>query len=147
MNVQDGVDPTEMLEAIQIRYSQHEQCHKIISTPEYINELKRWHEQVSSMDDMFVSLIDPVNLSIGLLPQNGMGCVTSLIHYVANDLDAEREYRRSVIAQWTAAERAVKWQADTQPVGQSLQFSYSGFDSLRIFWSVTSNVPRTSSHS
>jgi hypothetical protein len=46
--VQDGLDPLEMLENLEIRYHQYERWHKIIRTPDSIHELKLWLRQVDS---------------------------------------------------------------------------------------------------
>jgi hypothetical protein len=58
--IQDGFDPLEMLENVEIRYHQYKQCHKIIKTPESINELKQWLQEVDSEN-------------ISALPTHGMG--------------------------------------------------------------------------
>jgi hypothetical protein len=66
--VQDGFDPLEMLENVEIRYRQHEKSHKIISTPESISELKLWRDQANSESTYVVDVMPQT----WLLPDHGM---------------------------------------------------------------------------
>jgi hypothetical protein len=115
--VQDGFDPLETLESVEIRYHHYEQCHKVIRTPKAISELKSWRDQQLSSRPFYIDREDVETLEAFALPTHGTSFTTPVIGQAIENLDIERAYRKAVVAQQTTAEQAVKWQADTLPVG------------------------------
>jgi hypothetical protein len=115
--VQDGFDPLETLESVETRSHHYEQCHKVIRTPESISELKSWRDQQLSSNNVWLDIADTETLEAIALPKHGTRFTTPVIGQAIENLDIDRAYRRAVVAQQTTAERAVKWQADTLPVG------------------------------
>jgi hypothetical protein len=111
--VQDGFDPLEALEGVEIRYHQYEQCHKAVSVPESIAELQRWQAQVISE-----GATTNTELKSLTLPKPGIHLLISKFIIPLN-FSLEREYRRAVVAQQTAVRRTMKWQADTVQVDNS----------------------------
>jgi hypothetical protein len=65
--VQDGFDPLETLESVEIKYHQYEQCHKVISAPESIAELQQWQTQVDSYHTFSIAELQKL-----ILPKHGM---------------------------------------------------------------------------
>jgi hypothetical protein len=106
-----------MLDKIEIRYNQHEQCRKVISTPESISELKGWENQLLSNRDFYLDTADSATLETWVLPKHGMDLLTPENCHTIKILCLEHEYRRAVVAQQTVVEHAIKWQTDTLPVG------------------------------
>jgi hypothetical protein len=115
--IQDGLDPLKMLDKIEIRYNQYEQCRKVISTPESISELKYWGNRHSSNRDVYLRTVDSALLETWVLPKHGMNLLTPQNCHTIKILCLEREYRRAAVAQQTEVEHAVKWHTDTLPVG------------------------------
>jgi hypothetical protein len=109
-----------MLESVEIKYHQYEQCHKIISTPKSISELNNWRNRQLSDRNVRLYETDAEILEAMALPKHGTRFTTPLIDHIIKNLDLEREYRRAVVAQQTAVKDAIKWQADTLPVGNIL---------------------------
>jgi hypothetical protein len=118
--VQDGFDPLETLESVEIRYHQYYQCHKLISTPESIGELKNWRNALLRYSNIYLDETDAASLKTLVLPRHGTKFKTPPIDQDIKNQDLEREYRRKVVAQQTAVTNTVKWQADTLPVGNLL---------------------------
>jgi hypothetical protein len=108
---QDGLDPLEMLESVEIRYHHYEQCHEVIRTPEAIIELKDWQNR-----RMPSYLWEVYSWDVLVLPKHGTSFPTPVIDRVVEILDLEREYRRAIVAQQTMAKPAAKWLVDTLPV-------------------------------
>jgi hypothetical protein len=116
--VQDGVDPLEMLENVEITYHQYEHCHKMIKIPESINELKQWLRQVDSGRPW-------VAQEVSALPTHGMDLRPPRIDRLIKNMGLERGYRRAVVAQQRAVKNAVKWQAESLPVSNRSSLSAS----------------------
>jgi hypothetical protein len=117
-----------MLDKIEIRYNQYEQCHKVISTPESIGELKDWGTKPFSSCPFYLHDADTASLEAWVLPKHGTRIMPPVIDQVIQHLDSERAYRQAVIAQHTAAEKAVKWHTDTLPVRNPHPY-FNPFDS------------------
>jgi hypothetical protein len=115
--IQDGFDPLEILESVEIRYHQYEQCHKVTGTPESIGELKKWRDQELSQEYIYLHEAHAAALEAMVFPKHGTRFTTPFIGHLIKILDLEREYRRAVVAQQAAVKNATRWQADTLPVG------------------------------
>jgi hypothetical protein len=115
--VQDGFDLLHKLESVEIRYHLYEQCHKIIIAPESISELRNWRNQQVPSDGVYLHRAGVAILEDMALPKHGTRFTTPFIDHIIKKLDLEREYRRAVVAQQTTAGNAVKWLADSLPVG------------------------------
>jgi hypothetical protein len=114
--IQDGLDPLKTLEGVEIKYHQYEQCHKLNSTPENINELKKWRNRPSPARGVWLHGANAETLEAMALPKHGTRFATPIIGQAIENLDIERAYRCAVVTQQTAAKQAAKWQADTLPV-------------------------------
>jgi hypothetical protein len=79
--VQDGFDPLETLESLEIRYNHHKQCHKAIKTPESISELKNWRTQRLSDSAIYLEEADSATLGVCDPPKSGMRFMTPFIGY------------------------------------------------------------------
>jgi hypothetical protein len=116
--VQDGFDPLETLESLEIKYHQYEQCHKIISTPDSISELKNWRNQRSSDRLVYLYELDTARLEVFVLPKHGTRFTTPAAGPSIKNQGLERAYRVAVVAQQMMAEHTAKWHKDTLPVGR-----------------------------
>jgi hypothetical protein len=80
--VQDGFDPLETLEGVEIKYHQYEQCHEIISTPESISELEKWRNRQGSYHSFDLYRARVATLEDLALPKHGTRFTTPFIDHL-----------------------------------------------------------------